>query len=204
MKPFMITVLVGLTITLGGQELSMEHRELLGRALGQPEAERRLADLETALAVMGIEPIAVENAGDTGDWQMEVKAAPLTDEKRFVFLLEGETGGGRYSDRVFLIIRQQEGALDLYINWNDYLGSEARVTHRVGKDDAVTGLWNLSTDKQACFYPGNIPELITGLLENDSLVARVVPYNENPVTAVFDIRGLRAAAEPHAAELGWW
>jgi type VI secretion system protein VasI len=34
-------------------------------------------------------------------------------------------------------------------------------------------------------------------------VAQVTPYNENPITAIFDVRGLKKAIEPYNDILHW-
>ncbi len=91
----------------------------------------------------------------------------------------------------------------MYITWDAYLGSEATVLTRVGDAKAVSQGWDLSSDSKATFYPGNHVSFIKSLLQTDKLVAQVTPYDESPVTAVFDLSGLSTAIAPLQATCGW-
>lgn len=53
-----------------------------------------------------------------------------------------------------------------------------------------------SSDNSATFYPGDHEELIKRLAVSKRLVARTQPYNESPVTAVFDLTSIREAVTP--------
>jgi len=95
-----------------------------------------------------------------------------------------------------LILRCKSAKAELFINWNNYLGSEAVVTSRVGTAAASQRQWGLSTDEKAAFYPRNPAQLIEELTRVDRFVAQVTPYNESPVTPSFDVTGLADAAVP--------
>ena len=49
----------------------------------------------------------------------------------------------------------------------------------------------------------NTIKFIRGLMEVDRFVAKIRSYNENPSTAVFDVRGLKNAVEEFNDTLGW-
>jgi hypothetical protein len=204
MRKIMLLVLGSMALTIGAQELTESSKEQLGLALGLPDPTSRLQALELALADIGIEPIISETNESTGLWEMKVEIDPVTDEKKFIFVLEADAGRSRYQKGVYLIIRHSGERTEAFVNWGDYLGSEVQVTERVGSGEPLTRLWGLSTDKTASFYPSGDLAFVQSLLEEDSLVLRTTPYNSNPVTAVFDIRGLKNVAEQYDNELGWW
>jgi hypothetical protein len=104
---------------------------------------------------------------------------------------------------IFLTIRYKSKKDELYIGWDDYLGSEADVIYRIGKEDAIRTRWSLSTDKKGTFFHGDVIKLIRKLFEANRFVAQVTPYNESPITAIFDIRGLKNAVEPFNNILHW-
>jgi type VI secretion system protein VasI len=88
--------------------------------------------------------------------------------------------------------------------WNDYLGSDRiAVTTRIGDQEAETKRWSLSTDNSATFYPGNDTDFIRAMFAGDRLVAQTTPYNESPVTAVFNTTGLETAITDLRKTCGW-
>ena len=108
-----------------------------------------------------------------------------------------DSGRSSWDQPVWLVIRKSAERLELYIGWNSYLGSEAVVTYRIGKEEPETKEWSLSSDSQASFYTGDTVDVISRMLKADQVVARCTPYNESPITAVFDIRGLRKELEKY-------
>ncbi len=110
-----------------------------------------------------------------------------------------------------MIARCKSDKTELYINWSDYLGNDSTsiysdfklVTTRMGSSSAEENRWSLSTDSKATFSPGWGGDWIKRIAKIDEFVAQVTPYGENPVTAVFDVRGLREAASPLAETCGW-
>lgn len=138
-----------------------------------------------------------------GKWQVSSKVNPIDDSKTETLILVADSGQSKWGRPVALIIRCKSNETELYINWNDYLGSSARVLTRIGSEDAVTKNWSLSTDKQATFYPRGIITFIKEMMGANKLVAQVTPYNESPVTAVFDTTGLENAIKPLRETCGW-
>lgn len=124
------------------------------------------------------------------NWRVEISADPLTDSKTVLLAVVAD------GKNAMLILRCKNAKAEVFINWNDYLGSEAVVTSRVGTAAASQQQWGLSTDKKATFYPRNAAQLIEELTRVDKFVAQVTPYNESPVTALFDVTGLANAAVP--------
>lgn len=126
----------------------------------------------------------------TGPWNVSEDVNPLDDSPVVTLINIASEGRSSMGGEPALILRCRDNTTEVYINWRDYLGSSARVSHRIGEQDMRTQRWSLSTDSQATFYPGSDIGLIRSLVGADRFVARVTPYNESPVTAVFDLSGL--------------
>jgi hypothetical protein len=77
------------------------------------------------------------------------------------------------------------------------------VLSRVGKEEAGTMGWRVSNDLAGTFLQGMDITLhcIKNLMAEDDAVFKTTPYHENPITAVFDVRGLRTAMAPYATEM---
>jgi type VI secretion system protein VasI len=139
----------------------------------------------------------------TGKWHVTAMQNPVDDTKTVSLILLAESGKSRMGEQVSLMLRCQSHKTEVYIAWEDYLGSEAHVLTRVGTAPAISKTWDLSTDSKATFYPGNHIALIKSLLAADRFVAQVTPYSESPVTAVFDLTGLSNAIKPLQEACGW-
>jgi type VI secretion system protein VasI len=149
---------------------------------------------------------------DTGKWVYKKKIDPISDDVIIYLALESDSYNARYRDCAALFLRWTDGRTVLYINWNNYLGSEGKkVVYRIGDQKASSSTWAISTDGRATFYGryGNTYssnktiEFINKLLEVDTFAAQVEPYGESPVTAVFDIRGLKDAISQYNDILEW-
>lgn len=142
----------------------------------------------------------------SGKWSCEIETNPIDDTKRVTLcLISGEATEETFErgEDAALFIRCQSNETELWIMWLNYLGSEAHVLTRVGKDKAVSKKWVLSTDSQGTFYPGNSIPFIKTLMEVDKLVAQITPYSESPMTVIFDVRGLKEAIKPLQETCGW-
>ena len=96
---------------------------------------------------------------------------------------------------VFLIARCKRNKTELYIGWNEYLGRSAFVLTRIGNKKSVKSIWGMSSDYKATFHAKPI-SFLKEILEADKLVAQITPYNESPVTAIFNTQGLKNAIRP--------
>lgn len=138
-----------------------------------------------------------------GKWQVSVNTNPVDDSKTVVLTLRAGSGKSRWGKPITLVVRCKSNKTELYISWNDYLGRNGKVLTRVGSQRAVTKSWGLSTDSQATFHRGGTISFIKKMMEADKLVAQITPYNENPVTAVFDTAGLENAIKPLRETCSW-
>ena len=149
--------------------------------------------------------IEISDTPNKGSWKVQTTTNPIDDSKTIVFVLNAESGEGSFGTPVRLVIRNLSGATNVYVNWESYLGSEADVLMRVGKEKAKTDRWSMSTDSKATFLPAkyNPVEFIGRLKTVETLVLQVTPYGDSPVTAVFNVIGFKEAIAPHVEELGW-
>jgi type VI secretion system protein VasI len=127
---------------------------------------------------------------DSGKWNFQTETNPIDDTKTTLATLQADTGQSRWGNPVTLGILCRSNKLEVYINWNDYLGNTAYVLSRVGSEEAKTHTWHLSSNSQATFFPDNTYEFVDNLVKNEKMVAQITPFNENPLTAIFDIHGL--------------
>jgi len=57
-------------------------------------------------------------------WIFDQNVDPLTDNKKYFFMLKADSGKNDYGDLPVLVIRQDGDELELYINWHTYLGND--------------------------------------------------------------------------------
>ena len=138
-------------------------------------------------------------------WRVSSNVDPLTDERLWVLQSVANEGRSVYGDRPVLVLRWQAGRTEMYIRWDSYISDDDRtVTWRIGDAQAVNERLSLSTDNQATFFPSRtVVGMIQRLMDADQFVVRITPYSANPITAVFDIRGLRAEANARPDLAGW-
>lgn len=137
-----------------------------------------------------------------GKWVVTVDINPIDDSKTVSLILDAESGKNRWGKSVYLVVRCKSNSTDLYIGWNDYLGSDAYVTTRVGDNKATTQFWNMSSNSKATFHREPIP-FLKEILVSPKLVAQVTPYNKSPVTAIFNTAGLENAIKPLRETCSW-
>lgn len=141
----------------------------------------------------------------TDRWIVNVDTDPLSDETVVFFALPASSGQSRYGETPLLALRHSGSAQDVYIIWHDYLADESQmIEYRVGEGRTQRRGWPVSTDNEATFYPGDVGDFVRQLAEAERLVARTTPYNESPVTAVFDLSGLEELVKEHSKYVGDW
>ncbi len=133
-----------------------------------------------------------------GDWNIEID-----DSKNVILSLKAISGKSSWGDPIVLFCRCQSNKTEVFIVWNDYLGSEALVLASVDSQMAIPQRWYLSTDKKVSFYPGDEIPFIKDLIKAERLMVQVTPYDGSPITAEFDLSGLENAVEPLREMCGW-
>lgn len=166
--------------------------------------------LTKALKLDGPQPLPTEVSG-TGKWIINRDKNPVDDSERVVIALVADSGAGVYGDSVGFFARCQSNKTEVYINWNSYVGDDSGdvysewkyVTTRIGDKEAKTRRWSVSTDKKATFARGNVIRLLRAMAGANKFLAQLTPYDESPITAVFDTTGMGNALKPLAAACGW-
>ena len=92
---------------------------------------------------------------------------------------------------------ERENGLEVYIDWNEELGTDyaPTVAVRFDKLDVEQGSWGLSTDSMATFAP-DVDLLIASMKSANRLVARVWRKDQTTQTAQWDVAGIRDAVRP--------
>lgn len=168
------------------------------------DEELRLKAYDALAEKLGFHLTTREQHEPGGKWLAEVDINPMDDSKTVVFVLMASEGKSSWGKIPILVLRYKSGETSVYVKWQDYLGSEAYVTCRIGSDKPQRKRWPLSTNSKATFYPDSPEGFIARLLTVEKLVLQVTPYSETPVTAVFDVRGLQETAEPYNDIHGWF
>ncbi|MFK5895083.1 MAG: cell envelope integrity protein TolA [Pseudomonadota bacterium] len=138
-----------------------------------------------------------------GKWQVLTEVNPVDDSKTVNLVLNADSGKSRFKKNINLIIRCQSNKTELYINWQDYLGSKSSVLTRIGTHKAINKRWILSSNSKASFYPKGTISFILKMMKENKFLAQTTPYNESPITAIFDIQGLTKAIKPLRETCGW-
>lgn len=138
-----------------------------------------------------------------GKWITNSETNPLDDSKTVTTYLLSDSGTSTYGEKIALILRCQSNKTNVFISWDDYLGDDPYVTSRIGKGEVDSKYWNISTNNTSTFYPSNQIEFIKSLFGNTTFVAQVTPYNDSPVTAVFDITGTEGSVNDLRAACNW-
>lgn len=145
---------------------------------------------------------APKAASASGKWQVTEQTNPLDDSKTSIAFLAADAGRSRLGEPIALVLRCQSGKTEAFAVWSEYLGDDARVTSRVGAAPAETRSWSVSSDNTASFAP-KPKTFIRSLLAAKRLVLQVTPYDESPITAVFDLTGVQEAVAPLRTNCGW-
>jgi type VI secretion system protein VasI len=159
------------------------------------------APTRSSTAVSKVVPAVPTGAGK---WRVTIDTNPVDDSTVATALLEADEGESDGGEKTTLVLRCRSNETELYITWGGFIGSKApQVLTRIGSAPPDTFEWAVSTNREGTFFPGDDIAFIRRLLDANRLVARVTPYQESPITAVFDLRGIRAAVRPLQQTCGW-
>lgn len=150
---------------------------------------------QAAPEVMQSEPIG---------WTLSVTTRSDGASTTVLHIKASEVRAHSVNDAPTLFVRCRSGTTDLYIDWHDYIpGASHLVTIRLDKGPTRTQMWTLTRSNVATFYPQSPVGLLGELMRARRLYAEATPYNETPVTAVFDLEGLEREVQPVRAACGW-
>ena len=141
-------------------------------------------------------------ATGVNNWSVSETHDPMTDALKVTFVNISKNAKGKYGEKVALIVRcVSEEDPEMYINWNSYLGRNVYVTSRFDNEKPMKLKWGMSTNSQSSFYPypyyGSSEQVLEKFVQANKLVASTIPYNENPVVAIFDLGGFTKASNPY-------
>ena len=144
-------------------------------------------------------------------WTVSEDQSKLDDSKTVVVSLESEDAlqkrfGG--SEKASLIIRCQENSTSVYFIMADHFLSSIQgygdVTYRLDSEKPKTIGMSESTDNKALgLWGGSAVGFVKKMLGHDSMVVRLTPFNESPITTTFAISGLDEAIKPLRAACKW-
>jgi len=144
------------------------------------------------------EPITLDK------WTVSKTKDSLTDNPTVILSLDAEDGYfGQYRKKPSMLLRCKDNKTELYISWDNYLGRKALVTSRIGTEKAQRKEWLLSTDSKATFYPSTPILFIRKMTKTEKIIFEITPYNEAPVRAIFDVRGLEEKIKPLTEACNW-
>jgi type VI secretion system protein VasI len=115
---------------------------------------------------------------------------------------------GRYGHQVSLrlMLRCKENKTDVFVHFGGHymagLYDVTSVTYRIDRKPAIEANFTESTNNESLFAPQPIP-FIKALLGASALTIRAAPYNENSITADFNVSDLETAIKPLREACRW-
>lgn len=167
---------------------------------------------DTASGELGLgRYVEPEISTDPGKWRMDRSSNPIDDSATVVASLTADEGLSEYGKAVSFVARCKSNTTEAYLIWNTYVGDDSRspyeewkrVTIRIGDKPSATQNWSTSTDKEATFAPDWAGGLLKEMVGEERMVAQITPYGANPITAIFDIRGMEGPLRAISSECGW-
>lgn len=152
-----------------------------------------------------------EAPSDPGKWTVNRTVNPIDDSATVVARIDADQGRSEYGQPVTFVARCQSNTTEAYIDWNTYVGDDSRsvyddwkyVTVRLGEKPSQEQRWGVSTDNEGTFAPDWAGTLLKQMVREERIVFQMTPYGANPITAIFDIRGLEGPLREIADECGW-
>ncbi len=165
----------------------------IAKAAAIENSVQRLAAYDAIAEKHSLAPGSKVKKETGGKWSISTDVSPIDDSKTVICLLDADESVrvGYDTIKPTMIVRYKEGQLQAYIVYNTFLGSDSiAVTLRFGKGSAENATWSISTDHKATFIRGDIAQFINKLERVDSLIVRLTPYSESPVTVSFSPEGV--------------
>jgi hypothetical protein len=155
--------------------------------------------------------VSAETSGNFGKWIVRTGNDPMTDQKTVTMLLTADDMDASDPEAVKLILQcsKENGAAG--VAWQHrFLGGEKvgefttkEMTLRIDKGQPFAEDWQVLDDGTTTRIP-SVERLITRVREAERFVVQTTPYNELPIAAVFDVRGLKDALLAHRPECDWF
>jgi len=190
------------TLSAFAQDLKTE----IAKCASIENSVERLTAYDALAKDLGVAEPAILKTEDHGKWALRTSVSPIDDSKIYIFSLTANEflSVGHKSITPILTARYNDGNLEIFISYNDlFIGTDStQVTSRFDKEEALTIAWAISTDHETVFMPlTNFSKLQGPMMKGaKTLVVRLTPYGESPVTSSFDIAGFDEASGPIVLE----
>ncbi len=195
------SLMLAVTTATGQVDLKKEIAECYSKS-GDLAKMNCYDTLARKIGVDGPQVSPVTIAG-VGKWQVSDTTNPMDDTRKVTIFLHADSGTGQFGGRVRFAARCQSNKTEAWVSWNDFMGTDAvSVTYRVGDEEAKKYKWGLSTDNKATYIEKPIP-LLKQMMVTNKFIAQATPYNESPITAIFDTQGMENALKPLRETCGW-
>jgi type VI secretion system protein VasI len=207
--------LVGLSLLVGVGLFASLHAGMAQQAnTGQCSAlnndSERLAcyDKHLKQGVPGSAPTAENNntIGNTaegiGQWSQYNFKDQFTDQPGVLLSLD-EDPDPTHSKSATLVIRCKNNRTELWVNWQQYLGSGQKVViYRIDGRPSQQKTWGISTDRDSTFSSGAIP-LIKELIAAKTFLVGVSGLNGSNIISSFTLDGIKEAIKPVQKTCNW-
>jgi type VI secretion system protein VasI len=173
------------------------------------DSVKRLACFDSMAEQSAPQPNVSAPVEGTGEWQVASDVSKIDDSTRVTVVLRSAHDiPGRYGNtvRLNLVLRCQENKTDVMVHFgghfmSDHAGGGA-VTYRIDRKPAQSARFSQSTNHESLFAPEPVA-LIKSLFGAQKLVIRAAPYNENAITAEFNVGGVENAVKPLREACKW-
>ncbi|PTY36850.1 hypothetical protein BGP77_06065 [Saccharospirillum sp. MSK14-1] len=166
--------------------------------------ERRYACYDDAEAYSG------NVQREVAAFNYEATSDPLTGQTEHQLTIRSAQGLNGRGDPIVLLWQCDStapGRYTLTLRWEDFLPSgRPEVTTRLGQQAPVTGRWQAGSYRESSILDGpdtgfTLTEFVTQVAAqidagHTTMVFRTRPYNDDPITAVFDFTGFTEVVEP--------
>lgn len=179
-------------------------------AMNTDQSTAASGQVQTVSAVMAPKKVQVvkgrPQAPSTGNWYVSAKKSQIDDSEKVTLILQADEPVKTSFSKVtpLLFVRCSEAKTNVYVSWDIYLGLEqTEMLIRFDRAPAQTKTWSISTDSKAVFVRGGDVNFAKKMMHHGKLLAQITPYGESPVTAVFNIEGLKEAIKPLRRACSW-
>lgn len=173
------------------------------------DSVKRLACFDTIAEAVAPKPVVAVPSQVPLNWAVTTDVSKIDDSTTVqVSTTSTEELRGRYGQRVYLrlILRCQEHKTDAIVHFGGHfmagLYDKVPVTYRIDRKPAKEARFNESTNNESLFAPQPV-QFIKALFGANTLTIRAAPYNENDVTADFDVSNLETAVKPLREACRW-
>ena len=137
-----------------------------------------------------------------GKWEFREKVNASTNVKQISLLLDADFGQSSSGENISMVLRCRADLTDMYIIWGDSLETEkVPVVVKLDNKNIETELWERSKSLKTSFRD-RPTHLLRQMMLHEKAVFQV-KVGQNPITAIFDISGLRKVIRPIRELCNW-